>query len=167
MPVGSGAPKATTTPLSIRAASESRRAAYSAGAIACPWADTGAATHRSRLEQTLRRIGASPKQVGNLGWCFVQIDLLLVQLQRGPSRNQPPVPVAAMPPSTSDIEQHQGILLQQSGACRLEQGGECHRTGRIDIDTLHRLEQNTAAAGWTRRAPQSAGSAVFHRPDRS
>src|SRR5919107_5471713 len=70
MLVGSGAPNATTTPLSMRAARESRRAAYSAGAMSCPFVllragaersggaceNSEVATHSSKPEQSGTRM---------------------------------------------------------------------------------------------------------------
>src|SRR5215207_2936839 len=63
MLVGSGAPNATTTPLSIRAARESRRARYSSGEMFCA-GELATRESSNRPEQTGIRMEDAPKKVG-------------------------------------------------------------------------------------------------------
>jgi hypothetical protein len=70
-PLGSGAPNPTTKPLSMRAPSESRLAAYSAGAM--PWADTATSgIRKSRQEMVSSRIMISARARAALVGVFAE-----------------------------------------------------------------------------------------------
>src|SRR3954468_9782457 len=123
MPVGSGAPNPSTTPLSRRAASESRRAAYSPLEIPCPersegsWARAGMASTRARAARENVRIETTVRRrlriAGGSG--FEDPDLSRVQ------RHAPNHPaLGVVPPASLAIQREAGDRLKWSRQFQLD-----------------------------------------------